>query len=48
MPWLLSGKLKYRLDMVEGLENAPAALHKLFDGTNAGKLLVKVSQEPRP
>jgi NADPH-dependent curcumin reductase CurA len=46
VPWLLSGKLKYRLDMVEGLENAPAALNKLFDGTNTGKLLVKVSDEP--
>jgi NADPH-dependent curcumin reductase len=46
VPWLLSGKLKYRLDMVEGLKNAPAALNKLFDGTNTGKLLVKVSDEP--
>jgi NADPH-dependent curcumin reductase CurA len=48
VPWLLSGKLKYRIDMVEGLQNAPTALNKLFDGTNAGKLLVKVSDEPRP
>ena len=46
VPWLLSGKLKYRLDMMEGLDNAPAALNKLFDGTNTGKLLVKVSEEP--
>ena len=44
--WLKEGKLKYRLDMVEGLRNAPAALNRLFDGTNAGKLLVKVSEEP--
>jgi NADPH-dependent curcumin reductase CurA len=46
VPWLMSGKLKYRLDMVVGLGNAPAALNKLFDGTNEGKLLVKVSDEP--
>lgn len=46
VPWLLSGKLKYRTDIVEGLRNAPGALNKLFDGTNAGKLLVRVSAEP--
>jgi NADPH-dependent curcumin reductase CurA len=46
VPWLMSGKLKYRLDIVEGLRKAPAALNKLFDGANEGKLLVKVSAEP--
>jgi hypothetical protein len=48
VPWLLSGELKYRVDMVEGLSNAPAALNRLFDGDNIGKLLVKVSEEPAP
>ncbi len=40
---LQNGQLKYRLDIVEGLSNAPSALNKLFDGTNKGKLVVKVS-----
>jgi len=40
--WYSEGRLKYRLDVVEGLENAPAALNKLFDGTNQGKLVVKL------
>ena len=44
--WLKEGKLKYRIDRVDGLRNAPTALNKLFDGTNTGKLLVKVSEEP--
>ncbi|HEY1241950.1 MAG TPA: zinc-binding dehydrogenase, partial [Bryobacteraceae bacterium] len=44
--WLQQGKLKYRIDMVEGLQQAPAALNRLFDGANTGKLLVKVSEEP--
>jgi NADPH-dependent curcumin reductase CurA len=44
--WLKEGKLKYRIDLVDGLHNAPTALNKLFDGTNTGKLLVKVSEEP--
>lgn len=40
---MMAGKLKYRLDIEEGLENAPAAFNKLFDGSNTGKLVVKVS-----
>lgn len=46
VPWLLSGKLKYRTDIVDGLRNAPSALNRLFEGTNSGKLLVRVSDEP--
>ncbi len=44
--WIQQGKLKYRVDIVEGLEQAPAALNRLFDGANIGKLMVKVSDEP--
>jgi NADPH-dependent curcumin reductase CurA len=44
--WLKEGKLTYREDVVEGLEQAPAALLKLFDGRNFGKLLVRVSPDP--
>lgn len=43
--WVVEGKLKYRSDIVDGLENAPKALHKLFDGSNTGKLLVRVSSD---
>lgn len=35
--------MRYRLDEVDGLENALTAVRKLFDGSNKGKLLVKVS-----
>ncbi len=44
--WLKEGKLKYREDIVDGLDAAPAALLKLFDGENFGKLLVRVSEDP--
>jgi hypothetical protein len=44
--WHLQGRLKYRLDVVDGLDKAPHAVTKLFDGSNQGKLLVKVSEEP--
>jgi len=39
--WLAEGKIKYRIDVVEGIEQAPLALNKLFDGSNKGKLIVK-------
>lgn len=45
--WHLQGRMKYRIDTVDGLENAPNAVTKLFNGSNAGKLLVKVSEEPK-
>jgi NADPH-dependent curcumin reductase CurA len=44
--WLKEGKVKYREDVVEGLEHAPEALPRLFRGENFGKLLVKVSYDP--
>ena len=43
--WLVEGKLKYRVDLVDGLEHAPVAINRLFEGGNTGKLLVKVSGE---
>jgi NADPH-dependent curcumin reductase CurA len=42
--WIAQGKIKSRETIVDGLEHAPEALNKLFDGENYGKLLVKVSE----
>jgi len=39
-----SGKIKYREDIVEGLENAPRAFIGMLEGRNFGKLIIKVSQ----
>ena len=44
--WLQEGKLQYRVDVVDGLENTPVAINKLFDGSKTGKLMMKVSEEP--
>jgi NADPH-dependent curcumin reductase CurA len=41
--WLREGRIKYREDIVEGLENAPAAFIGMLQGRNIGKQLVKVS-----
>ena len=43
--WVKSGQLKYREDVVEGIENAPEAMIGQQQGQNFGKLLVKVSDE---
>jgi NADPH-dependent curcumin reductase len=40
--WIREGKLKYKEDIVEGLENAPKAFIGLLKGANFGKLLVEV------
>jgi len=40
--WLMEGKIKYRVDIVEGLEEAPRAVNKLFEGSSTGKLVVKI------
>lgn len=44
--WLAEGRIKYDTDIVDGLENAPEAVNRLFDGANTGKLLVKCSETP--
>ena len=44
--WMAEGRLKYRTDLVDGLEQAPVAVNRLFSGANIGKLLVKVSDDP--
>lgn len=41
--WISDGRLKYREDIVEGLENAPNAFIGLLDGKNFGKLIVRVA-----
>jgi NADPH-dependent curcumin reductase len=40
--WAGEGKIKNEIDVVEGLENAPDALRRLFTGENLGKQLVKI------
>jgi NADPH-dependent curcumin reductase CurA len=45
--WVRNGVIKYQSDIVEGLENAPAALERLFLGKNRGKQLVRIAR-PSP
>ena len=45
-PLVKSGQLKYREDIVDGLDNAPEAFIGLLQGRNFGKLLVRLSPDP--
>lgn len=44
--WLDNGKLKFKVDVIDGLENAPQGLLKLFTGANKGKLAVQCAPLP--
>lgn len=41
--WVREGSLKYKEDIVDGLENAPEAFIGMLEGKNFGKLLIRVS-----
>lgn len=43
--WVSEGKIKYKEDVVDGLENAVDAFKGLLVGQNFGKLVVRVSEE---
>jgi NADPH-dependent curcumin reductase CurA len=45
-PLVRSGRIRYREDVVDGLDAAPSALIGLFEGSNFGKMLVRVSPDP--
>jgi NADPH-dependent curcumin reductase len=43
-PLVAEGKLQYAVEVVDGLEHAPATLNRLFTGDHTGKLIVRVSE----
>ncbi len=45
--WLREGKIRYREDIIQGLENAPRAFIGLLQGENIGKRVVQVSADPQ-
>ena len=44
--WLREGRVKYREDITDGLENAPRELIGLLKGENFGKKIIRVSPNP--
>ena len=45
-PLVRAGQLKYREDIVDGIDNAPAAFIGLLQGRNFGKLLIRLGDDP--
>ncbi|SDZ83489.1 NADP-dependent oxidoreductase [Microbulbifer marinus] len=43
--WVASGKVKYREEIVDGLEQAPQAFMGMLEGKNFGKLVVRVGDD---
>lgn len=43
--WLGEGRIQYRSTILQGIEQAPAALIGLFSGANTGKMLVQLARE---
>jgi hypothetical protein len=40
--WIRVGRLKYREDVLEGIEAAPASIAMLYAGENRGKLIIRL------
>lgn len=43
--WVQEGKIKYREQIIDGLENAPAALIGLLKGENFGKVVIRLAND---
>lgn len=42
--WINNGEIQVPMDIVEGLENAPRALQRMFESNNYGHVVVKVAE----
>jgi NADPH-dependent curcumin reductase CurA len=42
--WVMSGELKYREEVVDGLDNVLPTFLRLFDGSNQGKLIIRIPE----
>ena len=40
--WIREGHLRYREDVLEGIESAPGSIAKLYSGANSGKLIIRL------
>jgi NADPH-dependent curcumin reductase CurA len=45
--WVTAGELKYREEIVDGLDNILPTFLRLFDGSNQGKLIIRIAENER-
>jgi NADPH-dependent curcumin reductase len=46
--WVRSGRIKYKEDIVDGIDQAPRAFIGMLRGDNFGKMLVRLAPDPFP
>ena len=40
--WIREGRLRYREDILKGMEAAPGSINTLYSGANSGKLIIRL------
>lgn len=43
--WVMAGEIKYREEVVDGLDNILPTFLRLFDGSNQGKLVIRIPED---
>ena len=43
--WVRNGSIRYREDIVDGIEQAPGSIASLYRGENLGKRLIRIAEE---
>jgi NADPH-dependent curcumin reductase len=43
--WVLDGSIRYQIDILDGLDNLPEAMSRVFHGRNRGAQLLRLSEE---
>ena len=43
--WVRAGQIRYREDILDGIEQAPGAIAGLYQGENLGKRLIQIAPE---
>ena len=43
--WVKNGSIRYREEIVDGLERAPGSIASLYRGENLGRRLIRIVQE---
>ena len=45
--WVRTGAIRYREDVLDGIEQAPGSIAGLYRGDNLGKRLIRIAREER-
>ncbi len=45
-PWVRDGRIRYREEIADGIEQAPGAIASLYRGENLGKRLIRIAADP--